>query len=367
MRLRTLQTLTLLAGGASIIASISACGGGTTAMTDPNPGPSATVGCVGKPDAARVAISDLGTGCYLGFEGGLYPSGSNSVPAAHLAAGIAAASKIRPLDANGTPSASGNYVLLSIGMSNTTQEFCSEGGTLGSCLSVSFIAQAAADPAVNHSTLAIVNGAAGGKSADFWTSPTLSDYDRIRDSWLKPLDLSEKQVQIVWLKDANAQPKSSLPLPAADAYTLETELGQIARALKARYPNLRQLFVSSRTYGGYATSNLNPEPYAYESAFSVKWVVGSQIAEVASGAGDSRAGSLRYDTGTAPWIAWGPYLWANGTTARSDGLVWLPGDFSADGTHPAASGRQKVGAMLLAFFEQAPEAQCWFLAGRTCN
>src|SRR5438128_7229113 len=70
-------------------------------------------------------INDLQNGKYLGFSGGLYEGGANDPPSDHLAAGLAAAAKIRPLDRNGQPSPSGRVVMVSIGMSNTTQEFCS--------------------------------------------------------------------------------------------------------------------------------------------------------------------------------------------------------------------------------------------------
>ncbi len=71
--------------------------------------------------------------------------------------------------------------------------------------------------------------------------------------------------------------------------------------------------------------------------------------------------------GGAPWLAWGPYLWADGANPRDDGLVWLPADFQDDGTHPSPSGEEKVGRLLLEFFRSSPFAQCWFLAGRTCQ
>lgn len=74
-----------------------------------------------------------------------------------------------------------------------------------------------------------------------WDSPTDPDYDRIRDTRLNPRGLSERQVQIVWVKVANAQPTSSLPAANADAYLLVTQMGDIARALKVRYPNVRQV------------------------------------------------------------------------------------------------------------------------------
>lgn len=326
-------------------------------------------GCAGKSDTTKVPLNDLGAGCYFSFQGGLYPGGSDALPAAHLAAGMSAAAQIQPLDVNGNPSASGKYALVSIGMSNATEEFCSDAGTPGSCDAFSFMGQAAADGSVNHSTLVLVDGAALSQAADSWTSASAADYDHIRDTWLRPLGLSEKQVQAAWVKEVNKFPTVSLPDPAADAYLLEQRLAQIARALKVRYPNLRQVFFSSRIYAGYATSILNPEPYAYESGFSVKWAIESQISQMGGpGTADARAGSLRYDDGTAAWMAWGPYLWAAGLHPRSDGLVWAPSDFSpVDGTHPEASARQKVGTMLLAFFKSAPETQCWFLAGRTCR
>ena len=341
---------------------LTACGGADTTL------PAATTqGCARGTDTTKSPLSDLRTGCYLQFQGGLYPQGSDSMPAAHRAAGLAAAARIQPLDVNGNPSATGKIALVSIGMSNTTQEFCSDGGLPNSCQSTSFMGQASADPQVNHTTLVLVNGAYGGKAAGSWTSPTLPDYDRIRDSWLRPLGLSEQQVQIAWVKVANAQPRRSLPDTSADAYVLERQIGQIARALKVRYPNLRQVYLTSRIYAGYATSALNPEPYAYESGFAVKWVIEAQIAEMNGSAADARAGSLRHDTGVAPWIAWGPYPWAAGMRARSDGLVWAASDFNPnDFTHPGSGARQKVGTMLLSLFKTSPETQCWFLAGRKC-
>ncbi|HUG42382.1 MAG TPA: hypothetical protein VMM12_18095 [Longimicrobiales bacterium] len=337
-----------------VAAAVVACGRSPTAA----PGTPA--------DTARVALTDMGAGTYLGFAGGLYPGDASSPPADHAAVGAARTRSIRPLDVNGEPSPSGKYVLLSIGMSNTTQEFCSRDSDLP-CDSWTFMGQAAADPEVDHGTLEIVNGALGGRSAAAWDSPTDPDYDRVRDTRLVPRGLSENQVQVAWVKVANPRPEVSLPSEQADAYTLLGQLGDIVRALKTRYPNLQQVFISSRTYGGYATTRLNPEPYAYESGFAVKWLVQAQIEQMVSGGGvDPRAGDLDYGT-VAAWAAWGPYLWADGLTPRSDGLTWETGDFELDGTHPSRAGEEKVGALLLDFFKTSPFTRCWFVAGQTCS
>jgi hypothetical protein len=297
------------------------------------------------PDTVRVALTDLGGCRYKGFTGGLYPSGSNVPPAAHRAEGLRRVPLTRPLDRNGNPSSSGRIVFLSIGMSNGTQEFCGGAGYV-SCQSWSFLARANADPAVNHTTLAIVNGARGGQVAAVWATSSSAEYDRIRDEGLTPIGLSERQVQVVWTKLANASPLRALPAADADALALQRSIGEVVRALKTRYPNLQMVFMSSRTYAGFATTNLNPEPYAYETGFAHKWAIEEQIA-----GGDY----------TGAWMAWGPYFWAGEQmNARSDGLFYIRTDFQNDGTHPSQAGQSKVADLMLAFFKTSEFTRGWF-------
>ncbi|MEP6994948.1 MAG: hypothetical protein ABI968_10540, partial [Acidobacteriota bacterium] len=263
----------------------------------------------GQPSFVATPLTELGLSQnYLGFSGGLYADGSNTMPADHAAAGQARAAQIRPLDASGAPSPDGKIVLISVGMSHTTQEFCAPNPQ--PCNPWSFIGQAAADSSVNHTSLLIVNGAQGGKPAENWLLPTDPTYDYVRDVDLTPAGATEAQVQIVWLKQADPGPTQSLPSASSDAYTLETYEADILRAIRVRYPNVRLVFVSNRSYAGYANTTLNPEPYAYESGFAVKWLIQAQIDQMANGGAivDPRAGDLNYNT-VAPWIAWAPYLW----------------------------------------------------------
>ena len=286
-----------------------------------------------KADTSKLKpLTELGAEKYQGFEGGLYPGGSNDRPAGHAAAGLAMAKKVRPLGPDGNPAADGKVVLLSVGMSNTTQEFSA------------FQRLANAD-AEKNPKLVIVDGAQGGmtaariKSADdpngggrYWATV---------DQRLKAAGVTRDQVQIAWIKEADAGPTQGFP---KYAQTLRDELRQIVKLMRDRFPNLRLVYLSSRIYGGYATTPLNPEPYAYESGFAVKWLVEEHI----KGEPDGQ------------WVSWGPYLWANGGTKRADGLTYAESDFAQDGTHPSDAGRKKVAGLLLDFFKSDPTASPWF-------
>lgn len=294
-------------------------------------------GTGGAPDSVK-PLTELGTGTYRGFGGGLYSNGANVPPERHLADGLGIAGTIVPLSAAGVPDpANGRIVLLSVGMSNTTQEF-SRFKTMADTF-------AGKNPRVT-----VVDGAQGGQTASIIAVPTANFWSVI-DQRLQAAGVTAAQVQAVWLKEANAGPTNGFPQYALD---LQRDLAAIVRLMAARYPNLRIVYLSSRIYGGYATTMLNPEMYAYESGFSVKWLIEAQIA------GDT---SLAYDgpNRRAPWLAWGPYLWANGLHPRADGLVWEATDFAADGTHPGPTGQTKVATLLLNFLQNDPTARPWFL------
>jgi hypothetical protein len=331
-----------------------------------------TLACVGQSpidtgvsDSVTVPITQLVTATYKGLPGGLY-TGANDPPSAHAAEAVIRAQAVEPVDTAGNPSAAGKYVFLSVGFGNAAQEFCSDSGA-PPCTPWSFAGQAAANQAVNHSTLVIVDGAAGGQTADAWESPAAANYDRVRDTRLSPLGLSQNQVLVVWLKVANAQPSDSLPHSTADAYVLERRMGNIVRALKTRYPKLKLVLISSRIWGGYSTVPANGEPYAYESGFAVKWLVQAQIDQMAAGSvKDPVAGNLDYHS-VAPWIGWGPYLWAFGNFVRSDGLNWLHSDFQTDGYSPSQDGEQKVGEQLMGFLSLQRFTRCWFRVGELCS
>ncbi|MBZ5719952.1 MAG: hypothetical protein LAO03_06185 [Acidobacteriia bacterium] len=302
---------------------------------------------------------------YLGtFPGFLY-EGSNSPPADHDSDGRAAAARVQPLDRQGHPSSRGKIAVVGIGFSNWTDEFCDQQN--GQCYSQSLLGVAAKDPQVNHTTLVLVDCAKPGQGADRWLDDSFRNYSYCL-SQLQKAGVTEAQVQVILYKDANFHPSQALtardvcsPTSRADACMYEYFVGQTARFIKGRYPNVQQMFLHSRIYGGYAKPHtLNPEPFAYEYGFATKWLIEAQIVQLRTGLIDPTAGDLSYSA--APWIAWGPYFWASGTIPRKDGLTWVITDFSrSDFTHPDDSAIAKVSRMMLDFYLLSPYAP-WFSA-----
>lgn len=285
-------------------------------------------------------LTELGTGKYKDEDGGLYGGGKNELPPAHLAAARREAAKIQPLDAGGKPAKDGKIVLLSVGMSNTTQSFSR------------FKQLADRDPAKSPS-LVIVDGAQGGQTGMRWANATTPLWTEV-DNRLQRAGVSAQQVQVVWMKQAEAGPANLGEFPR-HALVLKTNLVASLHNLKTKFPNLRVAYLSSRTYGGYATTQLNPEPYAFETAFAPRWLIQDQIAGKLELNFDAARGPVK-----SPLLLWGPYLWADGATPRkADGFVYLKEDFGNDGTHPTSAGQQKVADLLLKFFKSEPTAK-WF-------
>lgn len=285
-------------------------------------------------------LTDMGTATYKGKPGGLYPGGSNAVPAAHLEAGLRLAAQIVPLDREGRKSPMGRIVLCTIGMSNTTQE------------SRSFLKLAAAASDLNP-RLTMVDCAQGAQTASKIRDPK-HPYWKLVSERLVNAEVTPQQVQVVWVKEADPSPTAPF---LEHAGQLQTEMVDVLHNLHDKFPNLKISYLSSRIYGGYAGSPLNPEPFAYEEGFAIKWLIADQIEGKSELNYNPAKGVVR-----APWIVWGPYLWADGLKARQDGLVWKREDLGPDGTHPSILGREKVARLLMDFLRKDPTSRPWFVS-----
>jgi hypothetical protein len=301
-------------------------------LATPPPQPRASVGLTPLTDMTA-------TDRYKGEDGGLYGNGRNQPPAVHLEAARAETVKIAPLDAEGRPSPAGTIALVSISMSNATQEFAL------------FKQIADADP-MKSPRVTIVDCAQNGQAMAQWVHPAGHPWAEA-DRRLDAAGVSAKQVQVAWVKLANIQPSGDL---ADHGKILQRDTTAVLQNAKTRFPNLRVAYLGSRIYGGWTAARLNPEPYAYEGAFVVRWMIRDQIAGDAALNYSSTRGAVK-----APLLLWGPYLWADGTRPRNgDGLTYERGDLADDGTHPSPSGRRKVADMLLTFFQTDSLARTWY-------
>ena len=325
--------------------------------------------------SALIPITDL-IAPYQGEDGGLYGGGKNEPPAAHGAAHLKETENIVPRDATGKPASDGKIGFITIGFSNPSIE------------SEDFKRVADAD-AQKSPHVVIVNGCIGGRSAVMWAWDGAdilpkAEQERLdremdllhmpkdnrktsagvaKDTWptlakrIADAGLSPQQVQVAWLKHVEANPKPLGEFPA-HARTLQADITAVLQIARHHFPNLRVVYLSSRTFGGWSgRESGSPEPYAYESGFGTRWIVQNQIQGDAQLNFDPARGEVK-----APLVLWGPYLWACGSTPRQlDGLTWTPSDVRPDQLHPNEAGCAKITALLLNFFKTNEGASRWFV------
>ncbi len=270
---------------------------------------------------------------YEGQDGGLYGGGSNDLPESIQKAALAATNRIQPLNREGNPLPEGVIGLISISMSNATQEF-------------SVFKQMADALPEKSPQLKIVDCAQGGQAMAQWVPADGRPWQEA-ERRLAAAGVDPNQVQVAWIKLANVAPTGSLE---EHGRKLESDTVRVLQNAKQKFPNLQIAYLGSRIWAGNAKGGLNPEPYAYESGFAVRWLIQRQD-----------KGDTELSLDGSPLLLWGPYLWAEGERGRKmDDLVWEPADFAADGVHPSMSGRRKVATQLLDFFTTDALATTWF-------
>src|SRR5262249_12374020 len=124
----------------------------------------------------------------------------------------------------------------------------------------------------------IVNCAVGGAGVSSWAKPGSGTWKTVAER-LKQADVSAAQVQVAWIKHAEPGP-SPRSSPLQDGKKVKEAIASTLAITRSPFPNLRATYLSSRIYGGYNIAGrrrLTPEPFAYETAFSVRWVIQDQI------------------------------------------------------------------------------------------
>lgn len=274
---------------------------------------------VGEPAFAvdyttAVPLDILCGDAYYGEEGCLYP-GSNTPPTGYLDTAISQLS------------ADDQIVVLCLGMS-AMQNMCTgflNGGYLNA-------------PDVNPA-VRFINGAQGGTQQQ-WTDPNHFVWNKGLNA-LSAAGLTAPQVDVVIYHNTIGGLSGAFP---ANALQLQASLSQTMEIIPTKYQNAVLIMAMGRYHAFFADpSSKSPEPHAYESNFSYKWLIADRIACTEN---------------CGPVIAWGPHLWQEPTAE-----LWPQSWYCADGIHLCGSGQQSAGGVWDAKFRSLPYIAPWYLAG----
>lgn len=275
-------------------------------------------------------ITDLGVGYYRGYQGGLYPNGSNVRQGVHLSSALSVVRTIKKLKTNGQPDTNGNIVMIGIGASNPRTEFDA------------FIQQITASGSL-RSGVKIINTCIGGQGVQKMNTPTANYWQQAKNT-LQQQGLTEAQVQVAWIETDNTSNGDTL-FPRAPLLLIN-DLKVLLETIKLKFPNIKICYLSSRAFSGYALASASEigkgllYPRDYYNGWALKWMVEKQI--------NNEPG---FTISTIPFITMGNYNWSQGSQPRMDGFFLDCNlDIGSDGLHLTAPGEEKIGALMKSFF-----------------
>jgi hypothetical protein len=191
-----------------------------------------------------------------------------------------------------------------------------------------------------------VNCAVGGRAIEYWNNPELDHrlWDACIQRKIPETGLRPDQIRVIWHKAADMFPFDEggallppYPDPRSDYFRFYDNLSTFAARVKDKFPSVQAVYVSSRSYGGFASVPERGEPLSYEEGLALnQWL-------------------KDHPTVDGIWFGWGPYIWApdcsSGQTNAS-GVCYVRGDFQEDGVHPAQGALDKISWMMHAWFSR---------------
>ncbi len=220
------------------------------------------------------------------------------------------------------------YVLICIGMSNAMQECDDWLQKVNGPLKESI-----------NEHLTIINCAVGGHAIERWNDPAYDAKlwdactEKIKDAKLQP-----SQVQFVWHKAALQFVRDEQgEILTSDSANLKlySALDTFSDRLHEKFPSVEKVFISGRSYGGFAENPERGEPFSFQS----NEVISSWVEQ-----NDYRNG-IAY--------AVGPYLWGpDCEDADTGSFCYERKDYQEDGIHPASGAKNKITQIIHDYFNQ---------------
>ncbi len=285
-------------------------------------------------------LNELGKDKYMGYVGGLYPDGSNTMPPSFYADAIAAASAIQPLNSQGNPSENGKIGLITIGPSTVYM------------FSQALATQITRVPGINPK-LVFINGGVPAQDLNKIYDQQAKYWQTV-ESRVAEAGLSNAQIQVAWLQEDDLRNQTAEFPERADM--LVDEFTYLVQKLKERYPNLQIIYLTGRHTTDYMPKDSkvkHMEPRAYLNGWAMKWLIEAQI-------DGNKELTYKGNDPKAPLLMWGPYFWTQGSKTRDDGYSFTPSMVNTDGVHPNDAGKTKVANDFLSFWETDAVSQIWF-------
>jgi hypothetical protein len=291
-------------------------------------------------DTVNVPINDLATGTFRGYEGGLFPNGTNTPSGTYGRDLLSACKSVVPIDTFGLSSSSGSIVFISLG------------GSTSGHLFDSLKAKTTRSPRANpYLQLLKCSNGYGSASVNSIMNPTDPYWDFVTQVILGQHS-SFRQVQVVYLESDDSSVKVNFPQRPAQ---LKSELQECFRTLKNKFPNIKLVYLLGRTrtfeYGTITQKRFNREPSPYYFGWAAKWAIEDQINGVPGTA-------YKGKNAVSPLITWGWYEWGN-DTPRQDGFKWTQQD-TRDGLHATPAGEDTLSTRFQNFLLTDRGASTWY-------
>lgn len=292
----------------------------------------------------HIPLIQMTSESWNGILGGLYPGGSNLRPFDHDQLLQEHALDVKACQPNGmVDNIDGKIVVLGIGSSNAHSAFNS-------------MERLSSTDTLRNRAVRLLNVAQKGLGLQNIVSASSEYWSNVADA-VTSGGYAPSQVQVAWVMIDDSENIDTV-FPRA-AQELADQLFELCKVIKVKFPAMKFIYLSSRPYSGYIDPTETAlgmglvTPRDYIHGWAVKMLIERQI-----------NGQNGYAFGGShtplPALVWSSYLWADGTTANSDGLSWECSDFDSDGFSLTASGSDKAGQFLYASFAQDQLSKGWF-------
>lgn len=291
-------------------------------------------------DTTTIPLNDLGKGTFYGYQGGLFPGGSNKIPASDYSTDLSRVCKnIQPLDTFGNISRTGKITFISLG------------GSTGGHNMRQLKAQTEGNPLTNQSLL-LLNCDNGKRTASLNSQRNPNDpyWDHVTQILNGGAHSSHRQVQIIYV-EADDSSKLDITFPNR-ALKVKDDLKACLQVYKQKFPNLKIVYLEARTrtFGNQQLFNREPSPYYF--GWACKWIIEDQINGVP---GTQYKGK----NAVVPMVTWGFYQWADSLPRKTDGFYWRQSE-TRDGLHATDIGQDTLATRFQNFLLTDKYAKNWY-------